>query len=509
MASTPTTPVATAAVSASKDVHSAIYKQLTDIISQTFDLQGATHAVDYLSAKGAASTIQTPAIVTAVLGAIFSYFGKAASIILDSLAAGRAAGQPGLIQLVASALTDILQIPIDPASLPVGKGPDAAKTTNAGIGHAFITNLAGFFAPGGVVNTANPQAGVEAFIGFNMQFAMSTAMLAIIGEAFSLGQIKDVGELGDAMERALGLGRLAARAYRPLLENTVTKPWERQLRAQYKQDLLGARELALAVNRGSSPIAAPNLLLQQHGLSDDQIAELLIQARPKIGAHELDVLVSNGIMTQDEAISELQAAGEPPTTSALRLQVAQQSRLGKLREKGMAEVLSLISKGALPVTAIDDAAAKFKVPDDELPIWDLLAGFYEGIRRRLLAKADILYLYEAGQITLADVDEWIDEAGFDAHDKTLLEFEILGKTADATAKKVGQAKATSAALHARDVAYVTDQFMADFNRPPSADELSAWVGLLDSKQRTRADVRAELLRVAKSTAPPSVVLPGA
>jgi hypothetical protein len=52
--------------------------------------------------------------------------------------------------------------------------------------------------------------------------------------------------------------------------------------------------------------------------------------------------------------------------------------------------------------------------------------------------------------------------------------------------------AKAARLHAEHVAYVTDEITGLWSRPPTADELAYWVGLLDAGTRTKHDFVTEL-----------------
>src|SRR5205807_6323571 len=129
---------------------------------------------------------------------------------------------------------------------------------------------------------------------------------------------QDVAEVGEMLEKSLGMGRLTRRLLGPYLRNVVEQPLDRKLRSQFRQDILGLHELIRAIFRGGPLASQARALLAQHGLPEDQINELVDQQRPHLSEGELDTLVWYGEMDQPGALAHIGSAGVPQNIAQLK-----------------------------------------------------------------------------------------------------------------------------------------------------------------------------------------------
>jgi hypothetical protein len=104
----------------------------------------------------------------------------------------------------------------------------------------------------------------------------------------------------------------------------------------------------------------------------------------------------------------------------------------------------------------------------------------------------MLYLYEHGQVTIDEVETWATEQGYNAQDRLALILEFLSKAGGKTTKTPEQIAQAAAHQHNEHVAFVRDQFQANYQRDPSAAESQGWVSLLDTKSRTKGDAKTEI-----------------
>jgi hypothetical protein len=463
----------------------AAYKVIND---KTNDARLATERAAHVASEH----LKTPGVAANVIGTLLSVMAEAGSVILEQITAAKAAGQHGLNDLVASSLGEILQLSITSGDIPaVGPGTSQGDV-DAALGGKLLGAFKQMFAPDDTVDGASAERAAQAFLGFTMFFATQAGFTGLLGEMFSLGQVKELGKIADELNRALGLGRLTRIVLNPLLHHTVALPLDRKYAAQYQQAILGTTQIAAALLSGRMESGRARDLLHQHGLSDEMIGELLEQHTPRLHPEETDLLRAIDKAPAGDDFHAVNADGTPPEVRDARLAALAWKRTSHVRGHILSTVLSQISEGFLQPGDLDPVMQRLGIPADEQELWRVAAGYSgERIRKRL-SHGDILFLYEAAQLTQEDVRQWAIAEGYtdEDADKVVLVFAL--RSAAAHAGKAGGAAAKAAHAHNEHVAYVTDEITGLFGRAPTKAELDFWVDKLDQGDRTKHDFVTEL-----------------
>lgn len=490
-----TTQISSSAVDAAKRVYDTAAKVVGDKSSdpRLAHQHGARAASDSLSAS---------AMAMAALGGTVSVGAEIAAKFIELITKAKQVGQPGMHDLLAASLGDVLQIDISGADIPVGLGVEGQAAVNAAIGKKFLDSLRGFFAPTDAVTGDTAEKAAETFVGFGMQFSSAVGFLGLLGEIFTIGHVKELSEIGEILERSLGLGRLTRLVLAPLIQNTISKPYDRKLRAQYMQDLLGAPELVKGMLAGRLDEAAVQQWLAEHGYSEAFRAELVAQHTPSLHESDVELLQALGRIDSTSADGQLKAQGIPDSIIAGRLAVLTWKRLQHVREALLAQVFSEIQHGFQPASAMDDVLGKLGIPSDEADLWRQRVGFLEAVPRKRLSEGQMLFLYEAAQVTLSEVQDWAAAEGYSPEDQLRIQLFFQLKATAAHSTKSGGSAAKATHVHNEHVFYVWEQFMAAFQRPPTPAESEHYVGLLDTGDANKADVHADLTRIAKGNLAP-------
>lgn len=448
-------------------------------------------AQDHGASAAASNIIEWLRHSTGFSGAL-SYGIQAVRAIFAAISQAKTTNRTDFDQLAKEILSDLFQVPINSSAPPPGNDPAALQAFNNGLGRPVVDLLEAMMLNGASPTAIDGEQAARTFLGFGIQFAVTSGFIDVLSEAISLGQLKEWAQFGDELIESLGLGRLNRIAMRPLLDHAVAKPYNRQMAAKYRQDLLGVAELARAVLRNADDDAEWRARLAQHGYSDDQIAELLAQHFVRVNESDEDLLTSLGTAPAGDDFYESKQNGSSPEVRTARMAAVTWKRLNHARERVLSIVLSQISQGFLQPSDLDPAMTQLQIPADEQALWRIAAGYAGERTRKRLSQGDMEFLYEAAQINQGDVLQWAAAEGYSAADqqRILLLFEL--KATAATAKSTGGAAAKAAGRHAEHVAYVTDEITGLWGRAPSTAELAHWVSLLDSNARTRSDVKTEL-----------------
>ena len=427
-----------------------------------------------------------------LIDAGFTFAGEALAGFFLALSAFRKETTHTFDATTVEVVNEFLGTNLDASVMAVSTTQDEGLAKANKIGSAVLDRLETEFTTYGTDAMTRGAAGARTFAGFGINFAIQNAIISLLGACIPETRLEDLRELGVEVAQNLGLGRLMNRALRPLVENTITKPYNRQLQRKYQQDLLGYAELAEAYLAGRMSKDTAMELLRQHGISDDQINELISQKQPRLHAEEYNLLDALGQTPQNPDDVQDLAHGMPGTLFEKRNLLLSYKRLSAARNRALAVLLQQISTGFLAPTDLDTLMQKLQLPNDEQDLWRQVAGYlYERVRTRP-SQADILFLYEASQITDGDVQLWLMAEGYSPDDvQRMLTFFRL-KAVEAASKTTGGAAAKAVHLHNEHTAFMTDLITGWWGRPPTANELYYWVNLLDTAQRTKADVKNEL-----------------
>jgi DNA-binding transcriptional MerR regulator len=436
--------------------------------------------------------ISAPAILNNIIGTGLSSVADVLAIAVQSFTNVKADSQNGIHDLMAALLGDALLLDIKGDDIPDRVGAEAQAEINSAIGAKYVGAIKQFVGAEGTVDGTSAEKGAAALVGLAMQMAINTSFYAAAGGCVPLVHLDELKELGEQLEKSLGLSRLIRRALTPLIQQTIALPLQRKYAAQYRQNILGIGELAKAVLADRMQGDRAKTLLQEHGLSDPQIAELLEQHTPRLKSDEFEHLAAFGGPAIDSSLDADFADGAPDVVRNGRTKLLTWKRLSADRNRILTAVLSNIKQGFAEVGDLDGWLSRFGVPEDEATLWRLAAGYEgESVRKRI-SQGEMLFLYEASQVTDEDVRLWLQSEGFSVDDVERMLTYFRFKAIEATHKTTGGAAARAAHLHNEHVAYVTDEITGLWGRKPTAAELDYWVKLLDTSERTKGDFKTEL-----------------
>lgn len=370
------------------------------------------------------------AVLDAVLGGFVKVLGKV-----------REAGVEGLPELTAEVLNEFLGTQFTGQQFGVLSGPDATLQRAHQIGTAVLGQLEREFTQGGKVTPASAEEGAKRMAGFALNFGIQTGLLALLGGAVPIAHLDEVREMGVEAARNIGLGRLVRQALRPLVQETITTPYGRALKAKYQQDLLAPAEYIRQFLAGR--INHDQLLerLRQHGFTDDDIDELTRQHVPDLNMLDELRLERYKELTRDAIIQDLRDRGWT---------------LDYATKRTRAEALSRVdSEWSKYLTKVEELAAARWIDKDTAAGLVQAAPLYDEEAQRFMARigltleyphkqptwAQVTTLYEIGAVDLNYVDDWLNREGFSADDNlnmTLLllyKFEQAQDKAEAAAAK--------------------------------------------------------------------------
>jgi len=325
------------------------------------------------------------------------------------------------------------------------------------------------FGGNGTPDSVDGAKAARAFTGFNINFSAGSAIISILGEMSSLGYFKEFREVGESVAENLGLGRLHRGALKPLVDTLVTKPYDRQLLAQYRQTRLTPQQYTDASEGGGLDSQAWHDHLAEAGYTDTDITILRDLLRKNHSPSDLNTLVRYGVITEDMAESILASKGWTPAKAAEQMRAQELGRIDTLQDAYVHEAFNLARDRHMSESEFQQQMDATKLTEEEKQLWAQRLSVHLLHPGKRISILQLLYLGEHNQITDTEVDAWVEAEGYTAEDSALIHLYVLGKELDfdrsqqLKALKVLQAKARTLkarATAADKVAAVADKALA-------------------------------------------------
>ena len=404
-------------------------------------LRAAEAGGDYVArAAGFQSTWSMAiAVLDAVLGGFVKILGKI-----------REAGVEGLPDLTAEVLNEFLGTEFTGEHFGVLTGKDATLVRARQIGEAVLGRLEKEFVPEGTVDAKSAEVAAQRMAGFAINFGIQTGVLALLGGAVPIAHLDEVREMGVQAAQNIGLGRLVRRALQPLIQETISTPYGRALKARYQQDLLAPHEYIRAYLAGRLDRDTLLKNLHQHGFTEADIDELTKQQAPDLNMLEEARLERYGELTRDQIIQDLRDRGWTADYAAKRARADALSRVDAEWNKYLALIEQQYTKRLIDQDSYNKLLDRAPLYAEEAQIYRDRAGQALEVPSKFPTWAQVTTLYEIGAVDLDYVDTWLTREGYSADDNLNLTLLLLYKFGQAQKKE--QAKAAKDAAKAAKLA---------------------------------------------------------
>jgi len=398
-------------------------------------------------------------IIIGVTGVYISYvtslgiglLGLVTKAIFELIGLVRKQGFKEIDELTIASLSELLGVELNPAHVKSGTSPEAQINSARAIGEQLHGRLFTEFTNKGKGTPGAGKAAAQAFTGYVTRFAMMNSLTSLIADTLSLHHVTQFRELGEEVARNLGLGRLHRRALTPLIDNAIAKPYDRELRMEFRQDHLSDVQFVRMYQAKRITQDQLRIYLAWKGYPDDMQDELVRQLAYRLTDTELETLLrytggsrqrltpstddssfgANDItpLTKEAAIASLVNDGLSDDIAKQRM-VANALKRADADVSAYAAELENLAFGGW----IDPESARLEIAS--LPLspeekhWKLakFGARLENPRRRITL-AQLQTGFVEGIVTLDYVVQWLEAEGYSPEDQEVLLYETLIKLA--------------------------------------------------------------------------------
>jgi len=279
------------------------------------------------------------------------------------------------------------------------------------IGHTFLTPMLGLILP---EEDITPQKGLEAaerYLGANIQFQLNAWLLHLIGDIVSLGKLKSLKDLPNAISWSYGLGWLSWLVMGTPFRKTISEPLEKFYNAQYPNELLSVSDAMGAWIAGKWDYARLKQELLWRGYDADRIKVLAFLAQKELSDSDLKTLWNEGAITEDDIDEELRLRKYGEYERYYLKVLITKARWLKWRDKVLDAAIDTFILGRLSESELRGYLSQCNFRSDEQDLvvdWAML----EKVKRCTPSDTDIRRAYKKGLIGLAEARRMLMDKGW-------------------------------------------------------------------------------------------------
>lgn len=405
------------------------------------------------------------------------------------------AAAPGIDEVARASLEHVFGVQIS------GSGPrkvvrsvDAA-VTGAQLGKTITQALsAGATASAG--NTLQPGSqGADFFLGQLARIGIEGWIDGMVAEACSIGQLKSLLELVPIMSDVLGFHRLARRVLAAPLKVLIEDPYLWALHLQYRPTLLPEGVAVREFLRGKLTRDQLDNVLGRAGHSPGNIDAFINATSKMLSVGDLDYLVAHNRSTVDTAVQHLKDDGYDETTARTVLNLSLDKRLDVHHQRLAESYAAAFIRGEIDQPTLHNALVNSNMPDGEVAVYEATVVQQRQLNVKHLSLAEVEKLIQAHVMSIDDLRTWMTRENFPAEEQTLLEIYLLGRITsadEAAAAKKAAAQARATAAQARQQKAAAAAQAAALRAQVRGVSLATMTQLVESGQRTFADLRTYL-----------------
>jgi len=173
------------------------------------------------------------------------------------------------------------------------------------IGEAFLTPMLGLILPDPPITPETGLDAAERYLGANIQFQLNAWLLHLIGDIVSLGKLKSLKDLPNAISWSYGLGWLSWLVMGVPFRKTISEPLEKYYNNIYTPELLSVSEALGAWISGKWDWERLRQELRWKGYDDDRIKVLAFLGQRELSDSDLKTLWNEGAISEHEIEQEL------------------------------------------------------------------------------------------------------------------------------------------------------------------------------------------------------------
>ena len=279
-------------------------------------------------------------------------------------------------------------------------------------GEEFMTPMLNLILPRPPLTFDKGMDAAERFLGVNLTFQMNAWLLHLIGDIVSLGKMKSLKDLPNAISWSFGIGWLSWLVMGTPFRKAISEPLEKGFNKIYTPELLAKSEALRAWIAEKITTKELQEELLQHGLSPEKIAVLAELAERELSDSDLKKLYFERVITEKDIEEELKLRGYGKWRRKYLIQLITKDRILKWRDKVLDAAMDVFIEGQMTKTDFEGYLDVLKYNEQEKK---LIIDFcmLEKIKKSTPTVAQIKQAFKKNYISYREAKSMLLDKGWD------------------------------------------------------------------------------------------------
>jgi len=282
-----------------------------------------------------------------------------------------------------------------------------------------INKLIDTIAPKKAITPTQALENAKNFFAVNLSFQMSAWMLHWIGDTFSLGSMKSLKDLPNAISWSFGLGWLSWLAMGTPFKKAISDPLDLYYNRVYQSERLSKNEMIDYLFRSGADANTWKDVMKDYGLNPENTVKLLEASYKYMTLSDAEKAMRLGIISENTFKSYLLHQGYHPTHADILYKLAKQEVIESTLRKIADNALEAYAKGLIDKSTVKQILTDCKYSPEEQDLMIIQRDF-QNIADKTLTTSQVLQAYREGVLTLAQTKDRLKRMGYNEEDIDIL-----------------------------------------------------------------------------------------
>lgn len=324
-----------------------------------------------------------------------------------------------LAPLGALALSELFGLPVGVADLAGPSGGPAHKGLAVRLHDVLFAGLFGDLGKAGGITPERGYASMLQLVDALMLFGVESWLTDNLGLGILSKDLPEVGQLAERIARKVGMGRIGARALRPIIDGFILQPAREQIARTYTPAVPAAREAVRMFNRAAITDEEFFSYMARLGWSRQIAAETILTESAHPDRSDLRALLELDQVDDSAVVKYLLAQGFTEDGAAKVSSVIRNSKVRSLREAIATTARAMYSKRELDAAGLAGLLKSAGYSPTEAEWMTSLADL-ERSRPTILTKAEAEEAYVLDHYSAEELQSYYELGGYTAHDVDVL-----------------------------------------------------------------------------------------
>ncbi|MEM3554482.1 MAG: SHOCT domain-containing protein [Candidatus Micrarchaeaceae archaeon] len=287
----------------------------------------------------------------------------------------------------------------------------ASQIAAENLAKGLLQKILEYIAPNGPITPDTAVDNATRFFATNLQFQMSAWILHWVGDLFSLGMMKSLKDLPNAISWSFGLGWLSWLVMGTPFRKAISDPLEIKYNEVYQTNILSEAQAVEYLFRSGKAKTEWNETMKKYGYNPTEALKKLIVSYKYLTQSELEKAYRLGIIDKDTYKASLEHMGYHPTHLNIQMKLTENEKILNIIDNIAREAIQAFEDGLISEQEFINILKECKWTDWSIQYQFILSRIKQ-FRNNALSESELRTLVSRGIISEEEYRKILKDRGY-------------------------------------------------------------------------------------------------